>query len=167
MDLLDRIDWAFATVPPPDEPDLLEADGCHCEECRWGVKDLIGQDWRTLTFEDEGMDRSQSIIRNISSSAFRFFLPGLMKLTLQPDYDSGDMIERDIVEMLTRSDADRDLDRNLAAVQRRIDLLSLSQREVIGNYLDSLGCQDLWRNFEELLSAHQNLASGRATPYSR
>jgi hypothetical protein len=162
MELLQAIEAAFAAVPHPGE-NLLE--GCHCDECRWSVSRFVGKDWRSLSHEDAVSDQPDAVIANLSPSAFRFFLPGLMRLAIQHE-DEGDMIDFDIEACLTVSDASRDLAAELARIQRRLDLLNEDQRRSIIGFLEHL--QAGGSHIPEVLrSASQNVSSGVARPYSQ
>ena len=116
-----------------------------------------------MTLDDARSDQLDAIIAALSPAAFRFFLPGLMRLALRPEHD-GEMIDSEIVGCLTASDHPS-LSWQLAAVQRRIDLLDDDQRRAVAAVCDHFlqtdaAVGEVWR------SARENVLSGVVRAYS-
>lgn len=159
MGLHELFDSAFVDIPYPGDEALTE---CPCDECRWGVGRFIGKDWRTLRFKDAVSDQSDANISFLSPAAFHYFLPGLMRLALKRHVDSF-WIADQILGRLTACDQ---MSEKLKYVQTNLDRLSPEQRGVVARFTERL------RDDEDispviLASAHENVRTGIARPYSQ
>ncbi|MFO0958738.1 MAG: DUF6714 family protein [Isosphaeraceae bacterium] len=158
MNILKSIEESFSDVP---DPDLLS--DCSCEECCWSVSNFIGKHWHSLCLEDAVSDKGDAVIGNLSPAAFRFFLPGLVRIAIRCK-DEGHMIEHNLLDCLTVSDKSPQLSYGLGLIQGRLDALDRWQRTSIASFVDYLRGDDIYCP-EILRSASQNLSTGIAHPY--
>ena len=78
--LLKRIEVAFGSAPAPAQEQMLRDISCRDSECDAIRRDLIGKDWRALKIGTVAYRHSLPLY--LTSSGYRYYLPGLMRLSL-------------------------------------------------------------------------------------
>ena len=152
VDLLAEIRAAFPAAPYPGDATLSD---CWCEECAWSVRNLRGKSWKQLRVEDVGGDGGC-----LSHRAFRYYLPGLLCLTVQhPDEFS---LSSEVNGRLVVHDrAGPEEAREVSETVRR---LSPRQRRVLERFLLWLGGQG-WQAPILVEAALTAVRDGRVVPY--
>jgi hypothetical protein len=130
MHLLAEIRAAFPATPYPGDATLSD---CWCEECEWSVRYLRGKSWMQLGVED----CVGGVGAFLSVRAFRYYLPGLLCLSVQhPDeLNLATEINARLVVMDGAAPTEAE------AIRETARGLSPRQRNVVARFLFWLGDQ--------------------------
>ena len=115
---------AFAKVLHPGDAALCF---CPCGECQWQVAEFKGKKWSQLKVDDFGVEKEGANVALLTPTAFHYFLPGLVLLTL--DNPDGVWLVDRIIHRLIASH--QDTEEHRSSVQDVIKRLSTRQRAAL------------------------------------
>lgn len=153
MDLLDEIRAAWPSTPYPGDRVLFS--DCWCDECAWAVRSLRGKSWKEIDVCDLGGDGGR-----MSDEAFRYYLPGVLALSVQHPDETHLSCEVNLRFVFSR----REGWKRQQSVSMLARTLSPRQREVMLRYFDWLDDQR-WQA-PILIAAAKRAVHGEIEPYS-